>query len=113
MAQNRFTCRFSYKSTKKLKNLQTKAANARGICKCELFFVPLHCISTNGVLKIMKFAIRWTLAFIIFTLALICSACNVTRTITTTSTAYQRGDTSVIIQTKTTETYDGTLKYNH
>lgn len=38
------------------------------------------------------------------------TACNVTRTITTTSTAYQRGDTSVVIQTKTTETYDGTLK---
>lgn len=62
--------------------------------------------------RLMKFAVRWTLAFIIFTLALICTSCNVTRTITTTSTAYQRGDTSVVIQTKTTETYDGTLKYN-
>ena len=38
------------------------------------------------------------------------SSCNVTRTITTTSSAYQRGDTSVMIQTKTTEVYDGTIR---
>lgn len=41
------------------------------------------------------------------------TSCNVTRTITTTSQAYQRGDTSVMIQTKTTEVYDGSLKYNN
>lgn len=92
--------------------MQVSDANDGRICRCELFFVPLYGISTNGVHGDMKYAVRWTLAFIIFTLALICTACNVTRTITTTSTAYQRGDTSVIIQTKTTETYDGTLKYN-
>ena len=34
------------------------------------------------------------------------SSCNVTRTITTRSEAWQKGDTSVVIQTKTIETYD-------
>ena len=36
------------------------------------------------------------------------SSCNVTRTITTQSQYWQRGDTSVVIQTKTIETYDAT-----
>ena len=39
------------------------------------------------------------------------SSCNVTRTVTTRSEAWQRGDTSVVIQTKTVETYDGSRKY--
>ena len=34
------------------------------------------------------------------------SSCNVTRTITTQSSSVQRGDTSVIIQTKTIESYN-------
>ena len=38
------------------------------------------------------------------------SSCNVTRTITTQSQYYQRGDTSVVIQTKTVESYDGSQK---
>lgn len=38
------------------------------------------------------------------------AACNVTRTVTTTATSYQRGDTSVIIQSRTIESYDATYK---
>ena len=38
------------------------------------------------------------------------SSCNVTRTVTTRSEAWQRGDTSVVIQTKTVETYDASKK---
>ena len=34
------------------------------------------------------------------------TSCNVVRTITNRSEYYQRGDTSVMIQTKTTESYD-------
>ena len=37
-------------------------------------------------------------------------SCNVTRTITNESQYYQRGDTSVVIQTKTIETYDASRK---
>ena len=39
------------------------------------------------------------------------SSCNVTRTVTTRSEAWQKGDTSVVIQTKTVESYDGSRKY--
>ena len=38
------------------------------------------------------------------------SSCNVTRTVTTRSEAWQKGDTSVVIQTKTVETYDAEKK---
>ena len=38
------------------------------------------------------------------------SSCNVTRTITTKSEYSQRGDTTVVIQTKTVETYDASRK---
>ena len=38
------------------------------------------------------------------------ASCNVTRTITNQSEYYQRGDTTVVIQTKTIESYDGTKK---
>ncbi|MBQ8939989.1 MAG: hypothetical protein IJ047_07175 [Paludibacteraceae bacterium] len=38
------------------------------------------------------------------------SSCNVTRTITTRSEAWQKGDTSVVIQSKTVETYDASKK---
>ena len=38
------------------------------------------------------------------------SSCNVTRTITTKSEYWQKADTSVVIQTKTIETYDATKK---
>ena len=34
------------------------------------------------------------------------SSCNVTRTVTTRSEARQHGDTSVVIQTKTVESYN-------
>ena len=39
------------------------------------------------------------------------SSCNVTRTVTTRSEAWQKGDTSVVIQTRTVESYDGSRKY--
>ena len=39
------------------------------------------------------------------------SSCNVVRTITNQSEYYQKGDTSVVIQTKTVETYDASKKF--
>lgn len=38
------------------------------------------------------------------------TSCNVTRVITNESSYFQRGDTSVMIQTKTIETYDASKK---
>lgn len=38
------------------------------------------------------------------------SSCNVTRVVTNEAQYLQRGDTSVVIHTKTIESYDGTKK---
>ena len=38
------------------------------------------------------------------------NSCNVVRTITNKSEFYQKGDTSVMIQTKVTESYDASKK---
>ena len=46
---------------------------------------------------------------LIIVLAGILSGCNVTRTVTTKAEYYQRGDTTIQIVTRTTESYDGTV----
>ena len=38
------------------------------------------------------------------------TSCNVTRTVTTKSEYWQKGDTSAVIQTRTVESYDATKK---
>ena len=47
---------------------------------------------------------------VIVTSVVLASSCNVVRTITNESQYYQRGDTSVIIQTKTIESYDASKR---
>ena len=47
--------------------------------------------------------------FLFVAIAIIFSACNVTRTVTTKAD-YQKGDTTVQIVTRTTESYDGSVK---
>ena len=47
--------------------------------------------------------------FIVTTCSIMAS-CNVVRTITNESQYYQKGDTSVVIQTKTIESYDASRK---
>ncbi|MBR1878601.1 MAG: hypothetical protein IJ814_06330 [Paludibacteraceae bacterium] len=42
--------------------------------------------------------------------AIVATACNVTRTVTTESRYIQQNDTSIVIQTKTIETYDASKK---
>ena len=44
-------------------------------------------------------------------IALGLQSCNVTRTVTTQSQYYQRGDTTCTIVTKTIESYDGSKKF--
>ena len=41
--------------------------------------------------------------------ACILNSCNVTRTVTTTAQTVQKGDTTVVIMTKTVEQYDGNV----
>lgn len=57
----------------------------------------------------VKFAAKicaiWSFLVLII-IVFACASCNVTRVITNQSEYYQRGDTSVVIQTKTIESYD-------
>ena len=62
--------------------------------------------------QIYKIAVTITTAILTcVAIALGLQSCNVTRTVTTRSEAWQKGDTSVVIQTKTVESYDGSRKY--
>ena len=62
-----------------------------------------------------KFILKVVIAVMVAALtalgaALGLTSCNVTRVITNESQYFQRGDTSIVIQTKTTETYDASKK---
>ena len=46
---------------------------------------------------------------LMFVLACVLNSCNVTRTVTTTAQTVQKGDTTVVIMTKTIEQYDGNV----
>ena len=50
------------------------------------------------------------MALVALGIAVAMTSCNVTRTITNESRYWQRGDTSVVITTKTIETYDASKK---
>ena len=43
-------------------------------------------------------------------LSVLLTSCNVTRTVTTTSSSVKRGDTTVIIQSNTIESYDASKR---
>ena len=58
------------------------------------------------IMKIIGAAI----ALMIIGAATVPTSCNVTRTITTTSSSIKRGDTTIIIQSKTIESYDASKK---
>ena len=64
--------------------------------------------TTKKILKIVVSALIAALTAVAAGLGL--TSCNVTRVITNESSYYQRGDTSVMIQTKTIETYDASKK---
>ena len=60
---------------------------------------------------IKKYGTQETAAGIILAIIIIMAmlwlvGCNVTRTIATTSSSYNRGDTSIVITTKTVESYN-------
>ena len=56
--------------------------------------------------KYIKQIILTLLTALAIGLSVMLTSCNVTRTITTTSSSVKRGDTTVIIQSKTIESYD-------
>ena len=53
---------------------------------------------------------RKILIMVVIMTSVVMASCNVTRTITTKSEYWQKADTSVVIQTKTIETYDASRK---
>lgn len=63
---------------------------------------------TKTILKVVISVLIAALTALAASLGL--TSCNVTRTITNESQYYQRGDTSVVIQTKTIETYDASRR---
>ena len=62
----------------------------------------------NQIVKVVAGILAVTLATVVAGLGL--QSCNVVRTITNQSEYYQRGDTSVMIQTRTVESYDASKK---
>ena len=63
-------------------------------------------IKTTTMKKYVKQIILTLLTALAIGLSVLLTSCNVTRTITTTSSSVKRGDTTVIIQSKTIESYD-------
>ena len=66
--------------------------------------VPLHKISERNT-KMRKILIMTTIV-----MSAVLTSCNVTRVVTNESQYLQKGDTSIVIQTKTVETYDASKK---
>lgn len=62
----------------------------------------------KGLIK--AYALIAAIIFAIIASAFLLSSCNVTRTITTESHYWQKGDTTCSIVTKTTEMYDASKK---
>ncbi|MBR6017355.1 MAG: hypothetical protein IK073_01885 [Paludibacteraceae bacterium] len=65
-------------------------------------------MTKEQIYKIVATALTAVVACLAIALGL--QSCNVTRTVTTQSQYYQHGDTSVVIQTRTVESYDGVKK---
>ena len=57
-----------------------------------------------------KKKMKQLLIMVVIMTSVVMASCNVTRTITTKSEYWQKADTSVVIQTKTIETYDASRK---
>ena len=70
---------------------------------------PLTDIQKERLRKAIKYLVVSIATAIAMALGL--TSCNVTRTITTESRSLTRGDTAVIIQTKTIESYNAKKNY--
>ena len=67
-------------------------------------------LKTITMKKYIKQIILTLLTALAIGLSVMLMGCNVTRTITTTSSSVKRGDTTVIIQSKTIESYDASKR---
>lgn len=64
---------------------------------------------TKTIIKVVASVVIAALTALLASLGM--QSCNVTRVITNESSFFQRGDTSVMIQTKTIESYDASKKF--
>ena len=78
------------KSKKSLPNSKLSATYLKQATKCIAFFLILS---------------------VVIGIAVALAACNVTRTVTTTSQVVQRGDTTTTITSRTIEAYDASKRY--
>ena len=67
-------------------------------------------LKTTTMKKYVKQIILTLLTALAIGLSVMLTGCNATRTITTTSSSVKRGDTTVIIQSKTIESYDASKR---
>ena len=67
-------------------------------------------IKTTTMKKYIKQIILTLLTALAIGLSVLLTSCNVTRTVTTSSSYLQRGDTTVLIQSKTIESYDASKR---
>ena len=65
-------------------------------------------MTKQQIYKIVATAV--TAALTCLAIALGLTSCNVTRTVTTSSQYLQRGDTTIMIQSKTIESYDASKR---
>lgn len=70
------------------------------------YFVPLQ----RQIDIVMKKLFTFALFAVLTASAVIVASCNLTRSVTTESQYFQKGDTTCTIVTKTIETYDATKK---
>ena len=63
-------------------------------------------LKTTTMKKYVKQIILPLLTALAIGLSVMLTGCNVTRTVTTSSSYVQRGDTTVLIQSKTIDSYD-------
>lgn len=70
------------------------------------YFVPLQ----RQIDIIMKKLFIFVMFAILMATAVMVESCNLTRSVTTESQYFQKGDTTCTIVTKTIETYDATKK---
>ncbi|MBR4520237.1 MAG: hypothetical protein IKO63_02375, partial [Paludibacteraceae bacterium] len=67
-------------------------------------------LKTTTMKKYVKQIILTLLTALAIGLSVMLTGCNVTRTVTTSSSYVQRGDTTVLIQSKTIESYDASKR---
>ena len=90
--------------------LRTQQLNSLILCKLQYGLYKKYRKTDSKNSNKIYTSLTMKKLLIIGTIGLCLASCNVTRTITTQSQYYQKGDTTCTIVTKTIESYDATKK---